>query len=536
LQIKPIVQISFSFVIVTLGILLVANFFGFVPDEVNARLRSRVQLAEIIAIQISIISKNNNFEYIPEIINAASERNEHVLSAAFRNSGGHLMASNGEHPEYAGDIPSTPEFLRIPVFKNEMEWGEVELRFDPLTPKGHFSFLSMPFVRLLLFVSLMGFLIYLFLIRKILYQLDPSKAVPERVKAAMDALSEGVVLIDKDNRIVFFNNSFANSVGNEMKAVVGMNLSKFPWDSSYEESVRSLPWDDTLENGGVYTHITIKLMLPNNSDHVFVVNSTPIKDNGGEIRGVLISFNDVTELKKKNIELKKKRKAEKNRIQWLESMAVFLRHELRTPLIGASTSMMLLEKSHDLNEDEQQLVDRTKKSHDVIKELLDSITEATNAESTFLKEKIEPIRIDTLFEELVENYNSIYSDQDFIYESDGVEIVAQGKEERFIQMLDKLVNNAIDFCKKDTPIIISCKKRKKDVVVKVINDGAALPEDKLGLFDLFSSCREESRLSNNRGIGLYVVKLIAEGYGGEVEAKDREDEVGAEFVIKLPIV
>jgi len=536
LKVKPVTQISFGFVIVTIGVLLVANSLGLIPNETNIRLQARVQLVENLAVQFSVAAEKNNFESISEVIRSIVERNGDVISGVLRKSDKSIVSINGHHSKKSGEISSIAEFLRIPIFKNGDEWGDVELRFVPLLPKGVLSYFYMSIVQLLLFVSICGFFVYLFLIRKILHHLDPSKIIPERVQTAMNALSEGVVLIGKDEKIVFSNDVFAERINRTIQGLMGVKLSKLFWNLVNDDGDSKLPWEQVLVDESVHTHVAVELVLPDRNNRAFIVNSVPIKDNNGKMRGVLVSFNDVTELEQKNIELEQKRKAEKSRIKWLESMAVFLRHELRTPLIGASTSMMLLEESHELGADDKQLVERTKKSHDVIKKLLDSITEATNVESTFLKEKTEPVRIDSLIEELVKNYNSIYSDQNLVFESDGSEIIVKGQEERFIQMLDKLVNNAVDYCKEGSPIVVSCNKIKQYVVIKVVNEGAALPDDKFILFDLFSSFRNEETVSSNRGIGLYVVKLIVEGYGGSVEAKDRDGVQGAEFIIKLPVV
>ena len=70
----------------------------------------------------------------------------------------------------------------------------------------------------------------------------------------------------------------------------------------------------------------------------------------------------------------------------------------------------------------------------------------------------------------------------------------------------------------------------------VANDGELLP-DKERIFELFVSMRDaEHKDKENLGLGLYVVKLIAESHGGTVRAEDLPDDNGALFTITLPIL
>ena len=112
----------------------------------------------------------------------------------------------------------------------------------------------------------------------------------------------------------------------------------------------------------------------------------------------------------------------------------------------------------------------------------------------------------------------------------------RGLEERIIQMLDKLTTNAIDHADVDSSILFSCSKENNKAILTVANQGLPLPENKEVIFELFSSFREDELENKNQGIGLYVVRLIAQAYDGSVVAKDREDVTGAEIIIELPLI
>ncbi len=56
------------------------------------------------------------------------------------------------------------------------------------------------------------------------------------------------------------------------------------------------------------------------------------------------------------------------------------------------------------------------------------------------------------------------------------------------------------------------------------------------LFDSMVSLREGQDDGPHLGLGLYIVRLIAEYHGGEVRAQNREDAQGAVFTVRIPIV
>jgi len=79
-------------------------------------------------------------------------------------------------------------------------------------------------------------------------------------------------------------------------------------------------------------------------------------------------------------------------------------------------------------------------------------------------------------------------------------------------------------------------KNDTHVELSVANEGAKLPEDKDRIFDLFVSLRDdEYQKSDSLGLGLYIVKLIAESHGGWVKAEDLKDKDGVIFTVTLPL-
>ena len=118
----------------------------------------------------------------------------------------------------------------------------------------------------------------------------------------------------------------------------------------------------------------------------------------------------------------------------------------------------------------------------------------------------------------------------------------RGATELYAQMLDKLVANAVDFAydgkeAASEPIRIRLEPRGADAALTVSNRGPRLPQAMAGkLFESMVSVRaRESGAEPHLGLGLYIVRLIAEFHGGTAQALDREDGSGVVIKITCPM-
>ncbi len=110
-----------------------------------------------------------------------------------------------------------------------------------------------------------------------------------------------------------------------------------------------------------------------------------------------------------------------------------------------------------------------------------------------------------------------------------------GAPDLLAQMMDKLVENAVEFSPDQGLIQIHLEHANDRWRLSVANEGARLPlEAREKLFDSLVSQRGKRDGSPHLGLGLHVVKLIAEHHGGSVSAGDSRALSGAEFRIVLP--
>jgi signal transduction histidine kinase len=105
------------------------------------------------------------------------------------------------------------------------------------------------------------------------------------------------------------------------------------------------------------------------------------------------------------------------------------------------------------------------------------------------------------------------------------------------QLLDKLIENAVDFCPPAGRIEVRLVRHVDRYLLEVGNDGPRIPAHVLE--HLFESLYEQRSGRDDKphfGLGLYIVRLIAEFHGGTARAANREDGGGAVFTVTLPMI
>ena len=130
-------------------------------------------------------------------------------------------------------------------------------------------------------------------------------------------------------------------------------------------------------------------------------------------------------------------------------------------------------------------------------------------------------------------YADIGSERRFRFEALIDKGKLMGSPEMIMQLLDKLIDNAIAFSKPKDEIVIALESVESHYEFSVSNPGPPLPERmRSQLFDSMVSIRQDGDTDNHLGLGLYIAKLIAEGHGGEITANNTAD--GVKFSVRLP--
>ena len=303
----PAMRLSIVLVLLSVNLLFVADLLGFIPDASESVLELRKSLCESLALQFSAAAGKEDFQIIQTTLRAVVERNDDIRSAAVRANGGQIIALAGEHLAHwktPADNKSTQTHVHVPVFRNNKNWGTVELRFAPLWTNTLTSGFTNSFVGLLAFIALSSFICYFFVIKKTLRELDPSAVIPARVQKAFDVLQEGILILDEKEHIVMANKAFADLFGKSPGAIIGLKGSELGWlDCEIPKQVSKLPWFKVMQDGQDHNGASMSLLNNIGRKIKLAVNAAMVTDNAGKCRGALVTFDNITQMEEKNFEL-----------------------------------------------------------------------------------------------------------------------------------------------------------------------------------------------------------------------------------------
>ncbi len=220
-------------------------------------------------------------------------------------------------------------------------------------------------------------------------------------------------------------------------------------------------------------------------------------------------------------------------IHYLESMASRLRHEFRTPLTMVQSSLENMQENGDPNAASpyiERALDGTRR----LNLILTRIAEATRLEQSLQNSEMEQIDITGFCQSLSNGYAITYPHIDFNCQVPDQALVINLSPDLISQAVDKLISNAIDFHRPGSTIAIDVEVDEKNALfIKVRNRGPLIPENELaGLFRTMDSKRDSDTEQIHLGLGLYIVRLIAEFHQGSVWVENETD--GVSFVISLP--
>jgi len=221
--------------------------------------------------------------------------------------------------------------------------------------------------------------------------------------------------------------------------------------------------------------------------------------------------------------------------RYLESMASKLSHELRTPITVVKSSLDNLYRESPPQEIETY-TQRAREGIDRLNGLLTRMSEATRLEQTLQSEQPERFDLYQVVQGCIEGYRLAHPAIRFEFNAhEGIFI--KGVPDLMAQMLDKLINNAIDFHSAETPILMNLDTNGRQVRLTISNSGPVLPvEMQDNLFESMVSIRQHKDDQPHLGLGLYIVRLIVEFHGGKVSAGNRPDQGGVEFTVTLPSI
>ena len=220
--------------------------------------------------------------------------------------------------------------------------------------------------------------------------------------------------------------------------------------------------------------------------------------------------------------------------RYLKTLGDTLAHELRTPMTVVQSSLDNLQHE-DLPDSSLPFLRRAEEGVSRLQGILASLREAARIEQSVGQGDFEVLDLSKMVPLLCNGYRDAFPNRRFEFFGTGTPCPVRGAPDLLAQMLDKLVENAVEFSPEQGLIQLRLEAVDGGWRLGVANEGPRLPANaRQRLFDSLVSLRGKRDGAPHLGLGLHIVKLIAENHGGSVSAGDSAVLGGAEFRIELP--
>jgi signal transduction histidine kinase len=220
---------------------------------------------------------------------------------------------------------------------------------------------------------------------------------------------------------------------------------------------------------------------------------------------------------------------------YLQKLAGRLSHELKTPIAITRSSLENLASS-DIDPGARQYLLRATEGLDRQAAIVSAMSEAQRLEGSVKTADWANINLGQMLSHSVDAYRSVNASRTINLNLPGESCELRCAPDLIAQALDKLIDNAISLSAEDCEIDISLRRDESAWLICVANSGTRLP-DVLHerLFDSLVSLRGSRAGGQHLGLGLHIVRLVAQAHGGDVSARNLPDDKGVEFTIRLPV-
>ena len=305
---SPALRTSIGLIALILGwITLIDLMVGIWPDE-NAMLKElRQHTSESLASHSAVLLKSGDSAVLKKTLEGAAERDSNIQSLAISQRQGKVVMQVGNHNLFwkpISETQSTLDFVRVALKANNQVWGELQIAYRTSSPQTIMEWLKQRKVLSFLLLIIGGLILYTFYLRRIFIYLDPSSVIPDRVSAAFDNFSEGVMMVDRTGRIMLANKTLRSWVENKNNPLFGKSTQDLAWlKSALHEDPKNYPWMRAMDLQDAINGWQLDFQKADGEAIKTVLNCSPIQDVAKNVRGCLVTFDNLTEVDRINKEL-----------------------------------------------------------------------------------------------------------------------------------------------------------------------------------------------------------------------------------------
>jgi two-component system phosphate regulon sensor histidine kinase PhoR len=346
--------------------------------------------------------------------------------------------------------------------------------------------------------------------RSLRKQMEELQGDKGRIEAIVAAMSAGIIVFDRDARVVLANESIRKllDIHGEPAGKIPMELVRHP---ALELAVR-----DALRGTDVPA-----VDLTTGGGRVLSAKAAPVRALSGQTELAVVVFHDLTEI----------RRTETMRKDFIANVS----HEFKTPLtsIRGYAETLIDTAAHD-PEHTREFLETIQRNATLLQSLVDDLLVLAQLESEPPVEK-QPILVRQLIEEQIRSRHPLLDDKkiDIVVDCPSVEILAD--RGRLARAISNLLDNAIHYNKQGGQIRVSGRVTSNGFAVDVEDTGSGIPQgDLVRVFERFYRVeKSRARESGGTGLGLAIARHAVESQGGTISVSSRLGK-GSTFTITLP--
>ncbi len=564
-SVSPRVHITFGLCSLLTSITLLAYMVGVFPNREADNSANHITQAETIASSVSVmLAQESGARGIPSVLQFVVDRNDNLYAIDIdqerRKETKRFGTSQG-----LLDSEHRVGVISVPLMRDTSLWGTLHFEFDDNSHLPTWKkWITHPFV-MLGFVPFLCFPAYYFFLGKMLKELNPSQAVPGRVRSALDTIAESLLVLDKRGNLVLANAAFTELVDEPVEKLIGRHVNRFDWlhtgdkDDQDEAGVDidaeanadvdqavEMPWDKAFRTAETCRGEMISLVNGAGEQRTFMVNCSPVMGPNDSPGGVLVSMDDVTLLEEKEMLLRaSKREAEAAnhaKTSFLSNMS----HEIRTPMTSILGFTEVLKRGYESSREERlKHLNTISRSGNHLLELINDVLDLSKVESGAMELEILPTNVALIVSDVKQVLNVKAEEKNIglVLECDGdLPETIECDPARLRQIITNLVGNAIKFTQEGAiTVTLSCDAKKASrgdadaFSIAVSDTGIGMtPEQQASIFSAFAQADATiTRRFGGTGLGLSISRKLAETMGGAITVSSVADE-GSTFLVSLP--
>lgn len=335
-----------------------------------------------------------------------------------------------------------------------------------------------------------------------------------RLAAILESMSEGVMVVEADERVLLVNTALVQAFGFPKKEVEGRHF----WEALRDSEVNRLIGEALKSRSARHEEQTVSF-----TNRAFEIQVAPVS-NGDDFLGVVAVFHDVTRVKE----------YERLRQEFVANVS----HELKTPLTSILGYVETLkEGAIDDAENRMRFLSIIEEHSTKLHRLIEDLLLLSRMESASTPLRKEPVPLREEVDKALELVSRGIADKKLNISIEiPDDLVVDAEPASLERALRNLIENAVKYNVPGGSVRIEGGRTAREVRLRISDTGTGISESDLPrIFERFYRAdRSRSRESGGSGLGLSIAKHVIERHGGRLEAQSQPQK-GSTFTVTLPL-